>query len=114
MLAVTASAAGGERAEAACSANLASRLTTGSAQQLVTVVAPHASSTQGSLQLWRKTGGCWRTLAGPWTAWVGQHGVSTHKREGDRTTPAGAFGFLPVMYGIEANPGVHYRYHRIV
>jgi L,D-peptidoglycan transpeptidase YkuD (ErfK/YbiS/YcfS/YnhG family) len=114
MLAVTASAAGGDRSAAACSANLANRLSTGSAQQLVSVVAQRASSTQGTLQLWGKTAGCWHALAGPWTAWVGQRGVSTHKREGDRTTPAGAFGFLPVMYGLAANPGLHFRYHRIV
>ena len=112
--AATASAAGGNRSAASCAPNLANRLSTGSAQQLVTVVAPQASSTQGTLQLWRKTAGCWHALAGPWTAWVGQRGVSTHKREGDRTTPAGAFGFLPVMYGIAANPRVHYGYHRVV
>src|SRR2546421_3837782 len=34
-----------------------------------------------------------RPAAGPWSAWLGERGVSTHKREGDRTTPAGAFGF---------------------
>jgi len=113
-LALVASAAGGSRTAAACPANLANRLSTGSALQLVTVVAPARSSTQGELQLWRKTGGCWGALAGPWTAWLGQRGVSATKREGDRTTPAGAFGVLPVMYGIAANPGIHYRYHRIV
>src|SRR5690242_2327472 len=97
MLAVAASASGRGGGAAACSANLANRLSTGSAQQLVTIVAARASSTRATLQLWRKTGGCWRAFAGPWNAWVGQRGVSTHKREGDRTTPAGAFGFLPVM-----------------
>jgi L,D-peptidoglycan transpeptidase YkuD (ErfK/YbiS/YcfS/YnhG family) len=113
-LAVAASAAGGSRRSAACPANLANQLDTGSALQLVTVVSPYRTATQGSLQLWRKISGCWRTAAGPWTAWLGQHGISTHKREGDRTTPAGAFGFLPLMYGLAPSPGVHYRYHRIV
>jgi L,D-peptidoglycan transpeptidase YkuD (ErfK/YbiS/YcfS/YnhG family) len=113
-LCFAASAAGSRSGAAACPANLANRLSTGSALQLVTVVAPRRTSTQGALQLWRKTGGCWRPLAGPWTAWLGRRGVSSHKREGDRTTPAGAFGFLPVMYGIAANPDVHYRYHRVV
>ena len=114
-LCLAASAAGGSRAAAACPANLANQLaSTGSALQLVTVVAPRPSSTQGTLQAWRKSSGCWRAAAGPWTAWLGQRGVSAHKREGDRTTPAGMFGFLPVMYGIAPNPGVHYRYHRIV
>jgi len=36
------------------------------------------------------------------------------KREGDRTTPSGIFRFNPVIYGLAANPGVHYRYHNIV
>ena len=114
MLAVAASASGGGRGAAACTGNLANRLSTGSALQLVTVVAPRRTSTQGTLQAWRKSGGCWRPVAGPWTAWLGERGVSASKREGDHTTPAGAFGLLPVMYGIAPNPGVHYRYHRIV
>ena len=53
-------------------------------------------------------------VSGPWRAWVGQRGISQDKHEGDRTTPSGAFPFNPVMYGIAANPGVRYRYHRIV
>ena len=113
-LALAASATGGGRTVASCTDNLANRLSTGSALQLVTVVAARPSSMQGALRLWRKSGGCWRAAAGPWSAWLGQRGVSTNKREGDRTTPAGAFGFLPVLYGIAANPGVRYRYHRVV
>jgi L,D-peptidoglycan transpeptidase YkuD (ErfK/YbiS/YcfS/YnhG family) len=113
-LAATA-AAGGTQAGGSCPATLANQLaSTRSATQLVTVVAPRSASTQGSLRLWRKTGGCWRAVSGTWTAWLGQRGVSDHKREGDRTTPAGAFGFLPVMYGIASGPGVRYRYRRIV
>jgi L,D-peptidoglycan transpeptidase YkuD (ErfK/YbiS/YcfS/YnhG family) len=113
-LCLAAAAAGGSTRGAGCSDNLANRLETGSALQLVTVVSPSRAATQGALQLWRKSGGCWRAAAGPWTAWVGRRGISAHKHEGDRTTPAGAFGFLPVMYGIAASPGVHYRYHRVV
>ena len=114
-LCLAASAAGGSRTGAACPGNLANRLaSTGAARQLVTVVSPYRGSTQGTLQLWRKRSGCWRAFAGPWTAWLGQRGVSANKREGDRTTPAGAFGFLSTMYGIAASPAVRYRYHRIV
>ena len=112
-----AAAAGGGRVARAgtCSANLANRLaTTGSATQLVTVVAASRSSTLGSLRLWRKSGDCWLGVDGPWTAHLGRNGVSEHKREGDKTTPAGAFGIQPVMYGIGPNPGVRYRYHRVV
>jgi L,D-peptidoglycan transpeptidase YkuD (ErfK/YbiS/YcfS/YnhG family) len=113
-LCLPASAAGGDRAPADCPPSLASGLATGSASQLVTVVSPYRASTRGALRLWRKAGACWRSAAGPWPAWLGQHGVSRHKHEGDRTTPSGAFGFGRVMYGIAPNPGVRYPYHRIV
>ena len=114
-LSLAAATAGGGGTRASCPATLANQLaSTRSATQLVTVVAPLAASTQGSLRIWRKGGGCWHAAAGPWTAWLGQRGVSDYKREGDRTTPAGAFGFLPVTYGIATDPGVRYRYHQIV
>ena len=114
-LSLAAHAAGGQGATATCTTSLANRLaSTGDATQLVTVVTEHPSSTQGALRLWRKTRGCWEPVAGPWRAWVGRRGVSTNKHEGDRTTPAGAFPFLPTMYGIQPSPGVRYRYHRIV
>jgi L,D-peptidoglycan transpeptidase YkuD (ErfK/YbiS/YcfS/YnhG family) len=111
-----ASGAAGERARVAgCPPTLANRLaSTGSARQLVTVVAPRRTATQGMLRTWRRQGGCWRAVDGPWPAWLGRNGVSASKREGDRTTPAGVFGFGRVVYGIAPNPGVRYRYHRIV
>ena len=90
---------------ASCPPSLANELaSTGSARQLVTFVAPSRSSTRGQLRLCRRSGTCWLGAAGAWSAWLGQRGVSDHKREGDRTTPAGAFGFGPVMYG-PAEPG---------
>ncbi len=114
-LCLAASASGGSAGSAACAPNLAERHgSTSSATQLVTVVAAQRSSTQGTLRLWRKAGRCWRRVAGPWTAWLGRRGVSAHKREGDRTTPAGRFGFGRVIYGIAPSPRVRYAYHRIV
>lgn len=99
----------------ACPPTLANQLaSTGTATQLVTVVTARASATSGTLRIWRKTGECWSLVAGPWAAWVGQRGISRDKREGDRTTPSGAFGFDRTMYGVGANPGVRYRYRRIV
>ena len=98
-----------------CTPTPADELTSiGEATQLVTVVAPRNSATRGTVQIWQKTGGCWVAAGGPWTAWLGQRGVSEDRREGDRTTPAGVFGFGSVMYGVAPNPGVHYRYRRIV
>ena len=118
MVALAFAAAGtaaGEQRTGACPPTLANQLaSTRGAKQLVTVVAAGRGSTQGALQLWRKGTLCWRRVAGPWTAWLGERGVSEQKREGDRTTPAGAFGFLPTMYGIAPSPGAHYRYHRVV
>jgi L,D-peptidoglycan transpeptidase YkuD (ErfK/YbiS/YcfS/YnhG family) len=114
-LCAAASASAGSHGVPLCLPTLASELaSTGSAQQLVTVVAPRSSSTRGMLQLWRKSGDCWFPARGPWPAWLGERGVSDHKREGDRTTPAGAYGFGPVMYGMAPNPGVRYQYHLIV
>ena len=98
-----------------CAANLANELTaTGSAKQLVTVVASTQRSTTASLRLWHKSGDCWIAVDGPWTVHVGFRGISENKHEGDKTTPGGAFAIQPVMFGIGPNPGVRYRYHRIV
>src|ERR1051325_4980009 len=114
-LALAASAAGSGSSATTCAANLANQLTsTGDARELITVVAARRSSTQGALRLWRKPGACWKPVAGPWAAWLGERGTSRHKHEGDLTTPAGAFGFLQTMYGLAPSPGVRYRYHRIV
>jgi L,D-peptidoglycan transpeptidase YkuD (ErfK/YbiS/YcfS/YnhG family) len=112
----TAAAAGGTTARvSACPPTVPNQLaSTRSATQLVTVVAARRASTTGTFQLWRKAGRCWAAVAGPWTAWLAERGVSDHKREGDRTTPTGAYGFERTMYGIAPNPGVRYRYHRVV
>lgn len=113
-LAAGASASTAGTASAACAPTFAGRLDTGSATQLVTVVATRRASTRGALRLWARNAGCWRQVAGPWTAWLGENGTSPFKREGDRRTPTGIFGFLPTMYGLSPNPGLRYRYHRIV
>jgi L,D-peptidoglycan transpeptidase YkuD (ErfK/YbiS/YcfS/YnhG family) len=113
---VPASAAtGSDAARAACPPTLANQLAwTGSAKQLVTVASLRPSSTIGMFRAWEKRNGCWVQVAGPWPAWLGQRGISENKREGDRTTPSGAFGFQRTMYGVAPNPGVRYRYRRIV
>jgi L,D-peptidoglycan transpeptidase YkuD (ErfK/YbiS/YcfS/YnhG family) len=113
MLAVAASASARDQRAAACAPTLPSRLETGSSTQLVTAVARSRSSTQATLRLWQRRAGCWRAAAGPWTAWLGGRGTSPAKREGDRRTPTGVFGFLPTMYGVAASPRVHFRYRRL-
>src|SRR3954465_5732430 len=110
-LALAASAAGSNHAAVSCPPSLANQLaSTGAARQLITVAAAGRSSTQGSFRLWRKPGACWRPDAGPWTAWLGERGPAREKHEGDLTTPAGPFGFLPTMYGLPMEFNVRDRY----
>jgi len=80
--------------------------------QLVTVQAPlHA--TTATLSAWVRSGSCWRRVAGPWQARLGRSGLSAHKREGDGATPTGTYRLGGTVYGIAANPGVRFRYHRL-
>ncbi|HZB35002.1 MAG TPA: L,D-transpeptidase family protein [Gaiellaceae bacterium] len=99
---------------AACPANLANGIDTprGSAQ-LITVEAARHKTTAASLRTWRRQGGCWVPVAGPWTARVGWNGLADRRREGDGTTPTGVYRFGSVMYGNAPNPGVRYRYRRL-
>jgi L,D-peptidoglycan transpeptidase YkuD (ErfK/YbiS/YcfS/YnhG family) len=85
-----------------------------SAGQLITVEAARLKTTSASLQLWRREGRCWAPVAGPWTARVGWNGLSGNRREGDGTTPTGVFTIGRTMYGNAPNPGVRYRYRRLV
>jgi len=81
---------------------------------LITVDAPSYGTTTAELALWRKVGGCWVAAGGPWPAHLGATGFSDHHREGDLSTPTGAYGIGTVMYGNAADPGVRYAYHRLV
>ena len=84
------------------------------AGQLITVVAPTVRSETATLNLYVRRGGCFRLEAGPYSALVGRNGLSAHHVEGDDTTPIGLFAFQSTMYGVLPNPGVAYRYHRLV
>jgi len=83
------------------------------AQQLVTVLA-HPGATIASLSLWQRRDTCFRRVAGPWTAQLGRSGLSSHKREGDGSTPRGTYRLGATMYGIAPDPGVKFAYHRLV
>jgi len=110
-----ASAAARPAARRGCPANLADGLArTGAARELITVEAATDATTDATLELWRRSGSCFVGVAGPWPARVGRSGLSDRHREGDGTTPTGAYGIGPVMYGIAPNPGVHYPYHLLV
>jgi L,D-peptidoglycan transpeptidase YkuD (ErfK/YbiS/YcfS/YnhG family) len=78
--------------------------------QQVQVTAPSARSTTATLTMTE----CGRRVLGPWRAHVGRNGLSARHREGDGTTPVGTYGIGPVAYGIDPDPGVRLRYHRLV
>jgi len=92
----------------------ACRPATGPGSQLITVEASTRASTTASLKLWRRQDDCWVAVAGPWRARVGRSGLSAARREGDGTTPIGTFPIGRIMYGVAPNPGVRFRYRRIV
>ena len=100
---------------AACPSNVANDLRPQPpGTQLITVQAATARTTHASLQTWRRVRGCWRPVAGPFAARVGYNGLSGNRREGDGTTPTGTFRIAPTMYGNAPNPGVRFRYRRVV
>jgi L,D-peptidoglycan transpeptidase YkuD (ErfK/YbiS/YcfS/YnhG family) len=78
--------------------------------QQVRVTAPSTASTVASVSLYE----CGKRVAGPWRARVGYRGLSAHHREGDGTTPLGTYALGPTIYGLDADPGVAFRYHRLV
>jgi L,D-peptidoglycan transpeptidase YkuD (ErfK/YbiS/YcfS/YnhG family) len=92
----------------------ACRPATGASSQLITVETSGRSSTRASLRLWAREGRCWSPVAGPWAARVGRSGLSKNRREGDGTTPTGTYAIGRTMYGVAPDPGVRYRYRRIV
>ena len=112
--AVSASAsARSERAAAACAPTFAARLETGLATQLITVVARTRAATQGTLRRWTSVPPAGdRPPARGRPGWAAR--ASPAKREGDRRTPTGIFGFLRTIYGIAPSPGIHYPYRRLV
>lgn len=100
---------------ATCPPNLAAGIKGArGAGQLITVEAARFKTTAATLRLWERWRSCWVAVDGPWTARVGWNGLADRRREGDGTTPSGVYTIGPVMYGNAANPGVRYRYRRLV
>jgi L,D-peptidoglycan transpeptidase YkuD (ErfK/YbiS/YcfS/YnhG family) len=82
--------------------------------QVVIVHADGFHTSYGTVETFHRRGGHWTQAFAPMPARIGSNGFSDSKREGDRTTPTGVYAFDATMYGIAANPGVRYRYHRLV
>ena len=99
---------------ASCSVVADQAAGTSKSDQLIMVVAPTIHSQSTSLEFFVRQGVCFRLADGPYPALLGRDGLSAHHHEGDNTTPIGLFGFQSTMYGVLPNPGVAYRYHRLV
>jgi L,D-peptidoglycan transpeptidase YkuD (ErfK/YbiS/YcfS/YnhG family) len=82
--------------------------------QVIDVEAPRVAATSTAVSLWLRKGHCFVEQAGSWLGEIGERGLSTHKVEGDGATPTGTYAIGPELYGISANPGVAYPYHRVI
>jgi L,D-peptidoglycan transpeptidase YkuD (ErfK/YbiS/YcfS/YnhG family) len=96
--------------------NLAQKLKTlpVSTTQVIIAHAPSTSTTYATLETFTKSHGVWTRAFDPMDARIGSKGFSDHHVEGIATTPIGVYGFGGTMYGINANPGVKFGYHRLV
>ncbi|SNT64658.1 L,D-peptidoglycan transpeptidase YkuD, ErfK/YbiS/YcfS/YnhG family [Asanoa hainanensis] len=96
--------------------NLASRLRTlpASTRQVVIVYSSGYGTSYASLETFEKTDGAWRSKFGKMNARIGSKGFTDNHKEGVATTPTGVYSFGSTMYGVRANPGVKYKYHKLV
>ncbi|MEV0719781.1 L,D-transpeptidase family protein [Asanoa sp. NPDC050611] len=96
--------------------NDASRLRTlpSTTTQVIVVKANGYGTSNGTLQAFGKRNGTWTPAFGSMTAKLGTKGFKDSKVEGDLTTPTGVYSLGGTMYGIAANPGVRYSYHKLV
>ncbi|MEV4621583.1 L,D-transpeptidase family protein [Asanoa sp. NPDC049573] len=97
-------------------ANDATRLRTlpSGTRQVVVVKSNGFGTSTGTLQAFAKNGNSWTPAFDAMPARLGTKGFKDSKVEGDLATPTGVYSFGGTMYGIAANPGVKYGYHRLV
>jgi L,D-peptidoglycan transpeptidase YkuD (ErfK/YbiS/YcfS/YnhG family) len=81
------------------------------ARQVITVTASSHSSTEGTLQAWRKVAAGWRTVGPSVHAWLGTAGLSVHPSETRSATPIGSFS-LTQAFGRDGDPGTGLSYTR--
>lgn len=84
---------------------------TGSATQVITVVASSTSTTTAQLREWTKVPGGWQPVSGNIPANIGTAGLTTHPSETLSATPIGSFT-LTHAFGRDANPGTALPYLR--
>ena len=84
---------------------------TGNATQVITVTAPSASDTTGTVQAWLRQGSSWRRVGPAIAANVGADGMSAQASESRSATPEGSFT-LTQAFGRDADPGTALPYRR--
>jgi L,D-peptidoglycan transpeptidase YkuD (ErfK/YbiS/YcfS/YnhG family) len=96
--------------------NVATRLRTlpAGTRQVVVVHSAGYAATTATVETFQKVDGGWRPALRAMTGRIGMRGFTDHKVEGDLATPTGVYAIGATMYGIAADPGVRYRYHRLV
>lgn len=82
--------------------------------QVIIVTADGFGTSSGTLETFTKVAGVWQPALGSMPARLGVNGFADRKVEGDRETPTGVYAIGSTVYGIAANPGVRYGYHRLV
>ncbi|MEV0717182.1 L,D-transpeptidase family protein [Asanoa sp. NPDC050611] len=97
-------------------ANDASRLRSlpSTTTQVIVVQANGFGTSVGTLQAFEKSGGRWTPAFDRMPARLGSRGFTDTMAEGTPATPTGVYSIGATMYGIAANPGVRYSYHRLV
>ncbi|MEH1098410.1 L,D-transpeptidase family protein [Micromonospora sp. CPCC 205561] len=83
-------------------------------RQVVIVGGNGYATTHATLETYAKVLGHWRPVSGALPARIGSKGFSDNHVEGVPNTPTGVYSIGPTMYGIAADPGVRYPYHRLV
>ena len=84
---------------------------TGTAGQVLTVVAPSTGSTTASLQAWTRTAAGWQPHGPAIHAHLGSQGLTAHPSESLSATPIGSFT-LTQAFGSASNPGTRLPYFR--
>jgi L,D-peptidoglycan transpeptidase YkuD (ErfK/YbiS/YcfS/YnhG family) len=82
---------------------------TGSARQVITVVAGAESDTQGVVQAWQRVPGGWHRVGPAVPAWLGSDGMTPHPNESLSAVPMGSYT-LTQAFGHDPNPGTRLRY----
>jgi L,D-peptidoglycan transpeptidase YkuD (ErfK/YbiS/YcfS/YnhG family) len=82
---------------------------TGSARQVITVVAGAESDTQATVQAWRRVARGWLRVGPSVPAWLGADGMTQHPSEQLSAVPMGSYS-LTDAFGRDPDPGTALHY----